>query len=857
MNTQGGQTASTSARTVAAGFLPPVSLAARAGFVGGLCLIFVPMLSRAMSQSPNLPYWDFDPLVFEASMVGMGPAESLACDAAILAGAGLVLLSRARAAATWLYLRVAVLLLIGTLPVLYHGWLSGESTLQQQRVGASWVSAAAAALAIARAAQDRVTRATIAALLLGFVAMLMIKGAHQMLIEHPETIADFRANRESIFAANGWSADSPMAKSYERRISQNEASGWFGLSNVYATFAAAGLAAFAAMLAQCWHRRPDDVAAGEAPATKRNVVIALAGCAVSAAALAMAQSKGGTVAAAIGLAAVGVAALARRSDLPVLHRFVRALPLLALLGGLAAIALRAVIGTRLGELSLLFRGFYAEAALRIATGRHAGAAPLQWLWGVGPDGFKDAYLTAKNPLSPEEVISPHSVLFDWSACLGLPGLAWVAALLAALWLIGRAFSNTDSSPGAAPVAHQPGGDLPSAFMASALSPRAGIRLAVVLAAAATMFSIILHQGGSAPSGALAYILGLLAWAGLAGSLIPVLASWSHGAVLAAAAVVLAAHAQIEVTPVTPTSCGLWAAILGCGVGAAYPAKGSGGNSVVAPTRTSRLCAWFGTLPLAAAISLLWAGVLPAARWQAELAASARIVAPIAFSRQVLQRLPQLSAVDAAFLLDLAARDLSRVLGRPVSPTPAEISAASAAAEHILVPRAAESLTRIVASHGVRFDWRIDRERSRLDLSILLRPTAAGAASPAARLTREALDRVCIKLPPPAGPGRREGGPWRPSILQWNATATAAAGRDDPQFRQRALELLDMAQANDPYNLFLAWRRFELAQTLGDPDRLAAIAAECLKLNEGSRLDPLRQLSPAQHAAATAAMTPRR
>ena len=58
----------------------------------GLFLILAPIFLRAMSAITPLPYWDFDPLIYEASMVGIGPAGSLACDVLVLLGAGLVVL---------------------------------------------------------------------------------------------------------------------------------------------------------------------------------------------------------------------------------------------------------------------------------------------------------------------------------------------------------------------------------------------------------------------------------------------------------------------------------------------------------------------------------------------------------------------------------------------------------------------------------------------------------------------------------------------------------------------------------------------------------------------------------------------
>src|SRR5690606_11618084 len=88
---------------------------------------------------------------------------------------------------------------------------------------------------------------------------------------------------------------------------------------------------------------------------------------------------------------------------------------------LVAVAARGVAGEKIGELSLLFRWFYLQGSARII-------AEHPWL-GVGPAGFRDAYLLAKPALSPEEVTSPHSVVFDWMSTLGvLAGGAWAVLL---------------------------------------------------------------------------------------------------------------------------------------------------------------------------------------------------------------------------------------------------------------------------------------------------------------------------------------------------------------------------------------------------------------------------------------------
>ncbi|HEV7786844.1 MAG TPA: O-antigen ligase family protein, partial [Thermoanaerobaculia bacterium] len=411
------------------------------------------MFLRAMSGITTLPYWDFDPLIYEASMVGLGPAGSLACDVLILLGAGLCILATARQptdGAGKLWIGCAVLVGLGLEPILYHGWLGQWATIQQQRVGASWGSAMIAGLALMRLCRDDRYRAAVFAGVLGFVTVLALKGAHQMLIEHPETVADFKHNSEQIFAAQGWTPESSMAKGYQRRLMQNEATGWFGLSNVFASYGAMGVVGFAG-LALCVWREPRAQArdARRAGHPNRGALIAAStGLLASIAAVAMAQSKGGTAVALLGAAFLGLILAIRfgkprllASRLATRPALLRPLPIALTLVPLAAVVARGLIGERLGELSLLFRWFYMQGATRIATGYELNGVHVgNWLLGVGPDGFKDAYLVAKNPLNPEEIVSPHSILFDWWADLGVFGLAWGALFFVWLWWIGAAIS---------------------------------------------------------------------------------------------------------------------------------------------------------------------------------------------------------------------------------------------------------------------------------------------------------------------------------------------------------------------------------------------------------------------------------
>ena len=99
---------------------------------------------------------------------------------------------------------------------------------------------------------------------------------------------------------------------------------------------------------------------------------------------------------------------------------------------LLAVIARGLVGERIGELSLLFRWFYMQGATHIFADH--------WLLGVGPADFKDAYMIAKPATSPEDVSSPHSILLDWVATLGLGGLAWCVLFLVWSSAAGRALA---------------------------------------------------------------------------------------------------------------------------------------------------------------------------------------------------------------------------------------------------------------------------------------------------------------------------------------------------------------------------------------------------------------------------------
>src|SRR5690606_35332276 len=147
------------------------------------------------------------------------------------------------------------------------------------------------------------------------------------------------------------------------------------------------------------------------------VVVIGAGAAAGLGALGLTYSKGGLEALGLGVVVVGAQVWMHRRGS---RRQARAAGWLmpgAVAAPIVAVVVRGLIGERLGERSLLFRWFYWQGASRIATDHPVA--------GVGPAGFQEAYLSARPPLSVEEVTSPHGLPFDWWATLGLFGLAWV------------------------------------------------------------------------------------------------------------------------------------------------------------------------------------------------------------------------------------------------------------------------------------------------------------------------------------------------------------------------------------------------------------------------------------------------
>lgn len=793
----------------------------------GVIFPLVAALAMLLAAFPALqvydpfPGWGTDPTILPAQFIGQGPASQpgpLSIATHLLLVGALALAHRRGGRSALAPLAASGLLLLAGLAAWRWIGPGAGASLDDRAVGSAWLAGLSLGVLAMFAGLDRSGRAWLVALGLGVASVLAVKGLVQVWGEHPQTVADYRATREAFLASQGWSPDSSMARAFERRLMQPEATGWFGLSNVFASFAAWGVVASSGLFgAALLHRR-----------TLGRGVVAGAGLtlALALASLAAAGGKGGFAAAGfgLGLLALGAWARARSSQtqdrgLPrMLRRLGPILGLSAVLLPLLAVLARGLVGERLGELSLLFRWFYVQAAARIFADN-----PLV---GVGPGSFKDAYMLAKPALSPEEVVSPHSVLLDWAACMGLAGLALGVLLVGWCVLAGRGVAGGAEPASPAPGAASGGED-------DDATPLRRVVLWWVLGLGVLTAVLVLGERASpSPFNAMARLGGVLAGGVAIGSALAVLraapgAAWC----LAPAGLALAAHAQIEVTPVTPNAAGLWAALVGAGAAA-------GLRTLTGPAR-GRALALVAALALIGAAGAERLAYSPTDRWQhAVLSASARLSEVSGLARR-LDALAQGrgTAGEAAALAD----DLSAALGGPVPAQPRAMAQAVSALMERRLPLAIEDLDRAIVAGPAHFPTH--RARGRL----LVMHAGAALANGNTRAARDLADR--------AQRGAEDAAKQFDSASAWAWLGLVRLNRPDPPAddaerlarARAAMDALERAARLDPHGLTHPVQLADGFEALGDEASAALWAGRALKADENLRLDPLRRLSEADRS----------
>ena len=421
-----------------------------------LALMLASLCARALVMWIPMPVFDIDPALDPSPFAGAGPALGCALDGVALLCA-VALIGRAHRCGGRAALRVAMPVLALALPLAVVGGWWGLADGEQLWRASSWLAgivsvAALLAMASADARTARVCSAGAVAAVCGTLAILAVRGASQVLSEHPATVAHYDANRDSVLSSQGWSAGSPQALAYERRLRQREATGWFGFSNVYASMAASGAVLLVGVaLVRTGGRR------------------ALLSATVAAALVALvlvSGSKGGIAAIAVGFgaAALAMALSGRAGSVPLLRAALIAAPLCAL--ALPWVRWHAG-GLEWGERSLLVRAGYLHSAWEAVR-----ASPL---YGWGPAGFQLADISFRPPWSVEEVSSAHAAIADWLAALGAPaGLAIVAALMVIVWRVPRALSAPVSRQDPAERCEDAGGAARTAMAAVAVAWLMGV-----------------------------------------------------------------------------------------------------------------------------------------------------------------------------------------------------------------------------------------------------------------------------------------------------------------------------------------------------------------------------------------------
>ncbi|MFO0831324.1 MAG: O-antigen ligase family protein [Phycisphaerales bacterium] len=785
--------------------------------LAGVLIILTVVALRCLSPFDPFPYWAGDPFESPAPTVGLTPATSVLLDcatalAAALACSGMLAAELRRAA--WSLAAAAVALLV----VLRHS--GSPSGLDNFVYGSMQVSAfAGAAVVFATAGRARIGRLVLA-VLLGLLGLLLARSLQQVWYEHPRTLETFQATREQFFRSQGWTPDSPMAKAFERRLGQAEASGYFGMANALATLGAAGFAAALGLGAglRCTPdgcRKPSaGMLAGQyAPGACATIIVYYCG------------AKGGYAAWALGAAAAGVGLFFFRRAKQSPPRVARFLGPAVVLATLGAVVARGLIGTRIGELSILFRWFYMEAAARI-FGDHP-------LLGVGPMGFKSAYLLAKEPLSPEEVTSPHSVLLDLLCAFGIAGAA--LALLWTLWV----------SLGAARLLRPAGAAEKQPALVDDDTP--SWKPAALILTLATIGAIALERDGMTPDTAFTRLAGLGLGVWIATSVVRILRSqagnaWNRAGVrvgLAAAALACAAHCQIELTSVTPGA-GAWCLLL---LALAGGWEGPGSTVHPAPTLKRALVV---VAVLIAFVGAALPGTRGVLRWQAALGQAYQGTEPVAeFSarRNALATGGKLPGFESDSL-DALARDISASTGSPVPARPEAIDRSLAAV------RATESARALAAMPATPALPHFPTVRARTRLAMVQAEAGAALGSPDRARSALAAGRAELDV---AGTALGS----LATYWAWVGTFEEASEELERQLQgtnpdqdaskahaRASLDAWRRAHDLGPQELLPARKAMGAAERLGLEAEAGMWARECLRINDQLRLDPLEQLGEA-------------
>lgn len=781
------------------------------------------LVFKATSTLDPMPGWSGDPTLVAGPILAMTPTPSMIADLVLcLASAAAIAIGLPRLTPRNRVISLVAVLVVLLLAVAVPHMRTALRDPHLALTLTAWQAALTAGVAAFALRTVPRARAILAAGTLALIAAFFTRALVQYFIEQPAAYATFRATKSSFLAAQGWAEGSPNALAYERRVSQQEATAWFGMANVLASYGAAFAACFAT-----WTIAAIARGASAASARARFTLVA---CTLACIALViMAGSKGGYAALLLGLALASLAAWRSTRGMETTRRLRRTSLSLgpALIAfALVAIVARGVVGERISELSLLFRWHYMLGALRTFIENP--------LFGVSPTGFKDAYMRLKPPISPEDVSSPHNVLLDLITGLGLVGVAWSILAFFAAALAGRMLLAPRAKPDpAAPRDREP------------LAATPGARPAFLALAGGTIAAAWLESEAVTPEAALVRIIAILGGMSVAG-----LALRTHERAprlfamgLSVGAIVILVHAQIELTWAIIASAPLLAVLVGLGAG------GVPRGFEPPATSSSRL-----NLPTAAipglVSAILVALLIPnVVTWERSLN---RAYADVASLASINDRLQALAA--ATRTRDPIARDLAASLGAELL-TPQQANASftfgdlTTAYGKFRRGRMTAALTSLEpAQHVATRDVETQRAVSSLALRLSLEYDEVGdfrgsdvAAAQAVNIATETVA---------ANNGSATATSWAGTVHRTRAIALSKTSKPsyyDPVANNREAEIryLIHAAAFAPYEpSHPAWLA-EAYAAQGDAANAATWAKEALRRDALLRLDPIRQFDAAR------------
>jgi hypothetical protein len=768
-------------------------VAAAAMRTGGLGAILVAGGLRTLVSVQPQVLFDVDPARDPVPLLAIGPSGSHLLDAVVAAGALVAILGErlaGRGVRAWPFLLAA----IGSASAIHHGLADAGDAFR----GGTWCAAILAFAAVLHLARDPRLRVVVVAVVLGLAAPLAGRGFVQVLVEHPATVEAYEANRETFLADRGWTPDSSAARTYERRLRQAEATGWFGLSNPYSTWMAACGVALGGLAATLVRRGRG----------AEGVLLGAASLA-SLALLAVNGGKGAIAAAGAGAVLATGVAIGRLAPRP-------AFVTLAAVGAVLLVVARGFLGESLSERSVLFRAFYLEGGARLLA-----LAP--WT-GVGPDGVQGLFMALKPAQCPEDVVSLHSAFVDWLVALGVAGLAWAA--LVAAGFRGRLDDGEAADPGLA--------DDPSPL---------ALRIAAALAVVALLVQALVEAPALDPTALALRALGLAAMvavAAVAARALATLPARTLSATALSIALVVVVHSQIETTAWIPGGAVL--ALVAAASGTGLRSGGGRGGAAVAVLAGAALCGmsllwWTDARALDARLERAAAEVRPLAGLRAEFAAYARDRAAGA-------------AADVAGFLDAAEEagggggreSLARAI---FVDEPAAVDAALVAIDSAARRRAAAVLLEAVERHP----------RSRVPLEAAIKQLAASGRRATGVRTASVVDRAAFEE---ACRLAERGIELRPDARAHAMRADLAMEElrmiptDDAAAARSLVPWLEGAARRQPHN---ARRLADLGEgRMRAGDRAGAVEAYDLALaaDDDARLDPLAQLSERDRALLRAA-----